>query len=47
MTNRTAIIGIGAALFMAAMIPYAYKARCAGPDCPPADPPYFGERGAR
>jgi hypothetical protein len=47
MNYKIAIIVLGVALFIGAMIPYAYKSRCSGTDCPPADPPYFGERGAR
>jgi hypothetical protein len=34
------------AIFIAAMIPYAYKPRCSTPDCTP-EAPYFGERGSR
>lgn len=46
MNYRFAIIVLGVAMFIAAMIPYAYKPRCSTPDCPP-EPPYFGERGSR
>lgn len=46
MNYRLAIIVVGVALFVVAMIPYAYKPRCSNADCP-ADPPYFGERGSR
>jgi hypothetical protein len=46
MNYKIAIIILGVALFVAAMIPYAYKPRCSTPDCPP-EAPYFGERGNR
>ena len=46
MNYRLAIILLGAAIFIAAMIPYAYKPRCSTPDCTP-EAPYFGERGSR
>ncbi len=46
MNYKIAIIVLGVALFIVAMIPYAYKPRCAGGDCP-VEPPYFGERGSR
>ena len=46
MNYRLAIIVLGVAIFIAAMIPYAYKPRCSTPDCTP-EAPYFGERGSR
>jgi hypothetical protein len=46
MNYRLAIIVLGVAIFIAAMIPYAYKPRCSTPDCTP-EAPYFGERGGR
>ncbi|MGE5387972.1 MAG: hypothetical protein ACM3NE_03700 [Hyphomicrobiales bacterium] len=46
MNYKIAIIVIGAALFVLAMIPYAYKPRCASVDCP-MEAPYIGERGSR
>ena len=46
MNYRLAIIVLGVVIFVVAMIPYAYKPRCATPDCTP-EAPYFGERGSR
>jgi hypothetical protein len=46
MNYRLAIIILGVALFVVAMIPYAYKPRCENPECTP-EPPYFGERSSR
>jgi hypothetical protein len=38
MNYKIAIIVLGAALFVGAMIPYAYKARCTTADCVPERP---------
>ncbi len=38
MNYRFAIIILGAALFVAAMIPYAYKPRCTTAACTPERP---------
>ncbi len=46
MNWKLIIVALGVALFVAAMIPYAYAPRCATPDCTP-EAPYFGERGSR
>ncbi len=46
MSYRLAIILVGVALFVAAMIPYAYAPRCSTADCTP-QAPYFGERESR
>lgn len=46
MNYKIAIIVLGAALFVVAMIPYAYKPRCTAGDCP-MEAPYIGERGSR
>lgn len=46
MNYRLAIVALGVGLFVAAMIPYAYKPRCANLDCP-LEAPYIGERGSR
>jgi hypothetical protein len=46
MNYRLAVIVLGVLLFVIAMIPYAYKPRCADADCP-LEAPYIGERGSR
>jgi hypothetical protein len=46
MNSRIALIVIGAAVSGLALIPYAYKPRCASVDCP-MEAPYIGERGSR
>jgi hypothetical protein len=46
MNYKIAIIVLGVALFVVAMIPYAYKPRCTNTDCP-MEAPYIGERGSR
>lgn len=38
MNYKIAIIVLGVALFVGAMIPYAYKPRCAPPECTPTAP---------
>lgn len=38
MNYRMAIIVLGGLLLVAAMIPYAYKPRCANPECTPERP---------
>lgn len=40
MNYRMAIIVVGVLLFVAAMIPYAYKPRCSSPAECPTTPPY-------
>jgi hypothetical protein len=46
MNYKIAIIAMGVGIFVATMVPYAYKPRCSTPDCTP-ETPYFGERGSR
>ena len=40
MSYRTGIIVVGVLLFIAAMIPYAYKTRCSSPSECPTTAPY-------
>jgi hypothetical protein len=46
MNYSLAIVMLGIAILVAAMIPYAYAPRCSTVDCTP-EPPYFGERSSR
>ena len=38
MNYKLAIVILGGAIFIAAMVPYAYKTRCSTPDCTPEAP---------
>lgn len=40
MNYRAIIIGLGLLIFLAAMIPYAYKTRCSSPSECPTTAPY-------
>jgi hypothetical protein len=40
MNYRLIIIGLGLLIFLAAMIPYAYKTRCSSPSECPTTAPY-------
>lgn len=46
MNYKLIIVILGGLIFVAAMIPYAYKPRCSTTDCTP-EAPYLGERGSR
>ncbi len=38
MNWKLVIVILGGVMFVAAMIPYAYKPRCANPECTPVAP---------